>query len=147
MKKGNQGQNVPAKPQEKDQSYAKLVAASFNGPLPPPPILQGYDDIQPGFAERIVSMAESESAHRHELERKALDADIKGTEKEFLERRIGQILAFLIVIIMAGIATYLAVIGREIAASVFGGPAIAAIVGAFLTRRKENNNHPKEQKN
>lgn len=145
MKKGNQGQNLP-KPQENDRSPAKLVATSFNGPLPPPSILQGYEDIQPGFAERIVHMAESESAHRHELERRALDADIDATKKEFLERRIGQILAFLIVIIMAGIATYLAVIGREITASVFGGPAIAAIVGAFLSRRKENKNHFKEQK-
>ncbi|MFZ3114001.1 MAG: hypothetical protein WA121_00185 [Syntrophales bacterium] len=41
---------------------------------------------------------------------------------------------------MATMGLYLAIIGKEIAGSVFGGPAIVAIVGAFLYRRKENNN-------
>jgi hypothetical protein len=34
------------------------VVASFQGPLPPPAILRGYDDFIPGAAERIIAMAE-----------------------------------------------------------------------------------------
>jgi hypothetical protein len=30
------------------------VVASFQGPLPPPAILRGYEDIIPGVAERII---------------------------------------------------------------------------------------------
>ena len=112
------------------------VSATFSGPLPPPSLLQGYENIQPGFAERIVKMAEEESSHRKEQEQKELDADIKFGHRDYTERRLGQILAFLIVIIMAGLGSYLAMNGKEIVGSVFGGPAIVSIVLAFL---KKNN--------
>lgn len=42
------------------------VRATFVGPIPPPDILQGYDNILPGLADRIVSMAEAEGNHRRD---------------------------------------------------------------------------------
>ena len=51
---------------------AKTSAATFSGPLPPPALLQGYENIKPGFAERIVQMAEGEANHRREQEKKPL---------------------------------------------------------------------------
>lgn len=33
---------------------------TFNGPCPPPSIMAGYGDIDPGFPNRIMVMAESE---------------------------------------------------------------------------------------
>ena len=41
---------------------------SFSGPLPPPSMLDQYDSVQDGFADRIVSMAESEQSHRQSVE-------------------------------------------------------------------------------
>lgn len=114
--------------------------SSFSGPLPPPSLLQGYEDIQPGFAERIVIMAEGESKHRREQEEKALNADIKLNHKDFTERRVGQCMAFSIVLIMAGFGAYLALHGKELAGSVFGGPAIVSIIGAFLQKKEQKKN-------
>lgn len=133
--------NLPQKsnPQVKQVQMA-AKAAIFSGPLPPPNLLQGYDDIQPGFAERIVRMAEGEADHRRQQEQKALDADIKLSDKDFTERRLGQGLAFTIVIILAVLGAYLAINGKELTGSVFGGPAIVSIVGAFLNKKKSKDN-------
>ena len=123
------------------QVRVETQVATFSGPLPPPKLLQDYEAIQPGFAERIVKMAEQEADHRRLQETKALDTDIVLNHKDFTERKTGQFLAFAIVIIMAFVGAYLALNGSEIAGSVFGGPAIVSIVGAFLNKNKTTNNH------
>ena len=46
----------------------------FSGPLPPPEILSGYEQIQHGFASRVIRMAEREQTHRHGLEKSAFSA-------------------------------------------------------------------------
>ena len=44
------------------------IRAGFAGPLPPPEMLAEYDAVLPGGADRIVSMAEDQSAHRRRME-------------------------------------------------------------------------------
>ena len=38
----------------------EIFSAFFSGPLPPPSLMSAYEDIFPGFAERILAMAEKE---------------------------------------------------------------------------------------
>src|SRR5215203_4580424 len=38
--------------------------------LPPPAMFQGFEDVVPGAANRILLMAESEAQHRHWLDRR-----------------------------------------------------------------------------
>lgn len=52
------------------------VTRSFEGPLPPPDILAGYEDVLPGSAERILLMAEQESAARRVLVASLVNADV-----------------------------------------------------------------------
>ena len=40
----------------------------FSGPLPPPSLMSAYEDIFPGFAERIMAMAEKEQNNRHAIQ-------------------------------------------------------------------------------
>jgi uncharacterized membrane protein len=58
------------------QKVAQLVSVvfqrHFSGPLPPPEILAQYNEIVPGAAERILKMAEEQSAHRRGLEDKTI---------------------------------------------------------------------------
>ena len=49
-----------------------FTAESYSGPLPPPVLLRGYDEIVENGAERIFRMAEQQAAHRQELERMLL---------------------------------------------------------------------------
>ncbi|MDE6052372.1 MAG: DUF2335 domain-containing protein [Lachnospiraceae bacterium] len=50
----------------------RQVVSEFSGPLPPPNIIKGYEDILPGSAERILAMAEKQSEHRQFMERKMI---------------------------------------------------------------------------
>ena len=41
-----------------------LQSSLFAGPLPPPEILEQYNRLVPDAAERILTMAETQAAHR-----------------------------------------------------------------------------------
>ena len=65
---------------------ASDAAASFkmmmfhSGPLPTPGDLAGYDDALPGAAKTIMTMAEDEQRHRHELNRHDQDRQDRALE-------------------------------------------------------------------
>ena len=50
-------------------SASKSTTVKFSGPLPPPEILQAYNDVIANGAERIMAMTERQSAHRQEIEK------------------------------------------------------------------------------
>jgi len=132
----------PAKQHHNTPSVQQIKAASFSGPLPPPDILSGYDDICPGAAERIIKTYENEVAHRHELERAAVEAEIKIQSSIPREILIGQIFAFVVCIGFLAAGTFLISTEHEISGSLFGGGGLVGVVSAFLVSRKHaNNNH------
>ena len=48
----------------------EMIQGEFSGPIPPPNIIEGYEKIVPGSADRIISMAERQSEHRQKMEQK-----------------------------------------------------------------------------
>ena len=67
-----------------DSEQQEAIAAAFSGPLPPPGILHAYDEVVQEGAERIMSMAEDEQDHRHEIERGYLSLTKWGQRFGFL---------------------------------------------------------------
>lgn len=51
---------------------AQFQQSTFSGPMPPPSLLEGYELLIPGAAERILKMAESDAKHQQEIEFAAL---------------------------------------------------------------------------
>ena len=102
--------------------------AQFSGPLPHPDILARYNEVFPGAAERIVAMAEKDSTHLQEMERKSLEGAL-------MERRLGQALGFGIG--LAGFATGIALgyLGQGNAAAVVGGATLIGLVSIFVAGR------------
>ena len=98
------------------------------GPLPSPDILQGYDHVVPGAAERIVVMAENEAKHRHDMDRRVLSAD-----ESFLRR--GQWCGFSLGI--AGLVTSLAALylGSPDVAKVIGTTTVLGLAAVFVIGR------------
>jgi len=45
-----------------------VISERYSGPLPPPKVLEYYNQIAPGAADRIISMAEKEQDHRHKID-------------------------------------------------------------------------------
>ncbi len=104
-------------------------AHHFSGPLPRPEDLKKYDDILPGAAERIISMAENESRHRHESERRA--------DKAAIGIAVAAIIAaFIAMLLLTGAVFYALYKGYQAVAGTIAVGAIAAVVGAFLFKAK-----------
>ena len=51
------------------QVVAEVIRSEFSGPIPPPNIIKGYEEVLPGSADRILAMAEKQSNHRQEMEK------------------------------------------------------------------------------
>jgi len=126
-----------------NNNQKKIVAAhvskQFSGPIPPPEYLEHYNRIVPNAAERILAMAEREQTHRHDGQKRALDADIK-------EGKLGQILAFLIGVFTIGCGTYAAINGAQVAGSLIGSGGVIALVTAFILGRKSTQDNNKDDK-
>ena len=64
-------------PQAKNISQVKLQQLEISsGPIPSPQILQQYNQIVPDAAEGIIKVAEKQSDHRIDLERKVVESNI-----------------------------------------------------------------------
>ncbi len=67
----------------------KVRVARYSGPLPPPSLLQDYEDILPGSAERIFNQFEKQGGHRRKLENRVVWYNVfSGT--------VGQVMGFLL---------------------------------------------------
>ena len=108
-----------------------------SGPLPAPSELAEYENIKIGFAERILTMAESQSKHRQELEKKQLDAEVKHLQRRDTEAKIGQFFAFTIVLTALFVGLYAALEGQQIFATIISSLSLASIVWAFVNGRKK----------
>lgn len=95
------------------------------GPLPPPAMLVQYNDAVPNAAERIIAMAERQSAHREELEKQVIKANIRS-------QTMGSIFGFIIGMTAILSGAYLIRIGKDAMglASIIG--SLVALVGVFI---------------
>lgn len=67
----------------------QAIKEEFSGPIPPPDIIEKYERILPGAADRIITMAEQQATHRQAMEKKMI-------ESESRDGLLGIIFAFLL---------------------------------------------------
>lgn len=60
---------------------SKTVFRSWRGPIPPASELQAYDDIQQGFAERILAMSEKALASQTEVDTTLAKGDVAAVRR------------------------------------------------------------------
>jgi uncharacterized membrane protein len=106
----------------------------FQGPLPPPAILKGYDLVQPGLASRIVELAEKQADHRMILEKKI----VFGDQNKSLA---GLILGFILSCGVSYGGYALIMSGHDIAGAAIDITGITSLIGTFVygtnQRKKE----------
>ena len=95
-----------------------MLAASFQGPLPPPALLREYEEICPGAAAELMARAKQQMDFRHDMQRKELEAEIEDQKADRREARLGQIFGWLI-------GTTAIVSGSAVA--LYGSPASARL--------------------
>lgn len=120
------------------------IRSLFTGPIPPPDLLRAYENILPGLADRVVSMAEKEGDHRRRQETKGLDAEI---EVNFLlatsytaDVKRGQKFALCIGICAITVGGLVAVLGQPVVGGLLGTGGLIGLVKAFIDGRKNDSN-------
>jgi uncharacterized membrane protein len=111
-------------------THVRHQAVSFSGPLPPPAVLAQYNEVIPNGAERIMAMAERQSAHREQLEASVVAANIASQAR-------GMVFAFILsfVTIIGGFG--LVATGKSLAgvATIIG--SLATLAAVFVYARRE----------
>ncbi|MGC8559908.1 MAG: DUF2335 domain-containing protein [Phycisphaerae bacterium] len=114
---------------------AELAMHQQSGPIPPPEVLKGYDQIHPGLAHQIVTMAAEEAAHRRRMEVEVLAIQKEDQAAFRKSERKGQI--FGLIVALAGIfgSVYEAVNGAQLAAGCLSSGTLVALVAVFIGGR------------
>ena len=127
---------------------------SFQGPIPPPAVLEGYKAIDPALPLKLMELAINEQEHRHHLEKRKVDVveqkfanQATGQRDDFRFGTRGQWLAFVLAIIFLGVIVFLGWRGMETAICAgFGAGGFVAVFtflaprlfGKFLKDKKDS---------
>ena len=111
-----------------DSSIEVGRASYWQGPLPPPAVLEGFARLVPDAPERIFRQWELEAEHRRTYERHALDAATRRDVR-------GQISALVFAVAALSVSAFALWLGQPWVAGTIGGGTIASVVGAFLYQR------------
>ena len=105
------------------------VSEQFSGPMPHPKHLREYDEILPGAAERILTMAERNLAHGIAMDEKLSSAEIS-------DRKLGMWLgATIFTLLIAGAFASIFFIDSAVVPGLFLGTAAIGGVVAFIRGR------------
>ena len=104
---------------------AVAESAAFSGPLPPPTMYRGYNEMLPGSAERILRMAEKEQDSRIAWENEEL-------RRASQYSHLGLWLGFLIAALALGTSGVLAMNGHDAVAGVIGCMVLAGTVAGLI---------------
>lgn len=104
-------------------------SVTFSGPIPPPEIAAGWNDVAPNGADRLLLMAEKQLDHRLSLEQYVI-------KEQHKQSRRGQYFAFILALAGMGVSAFLAVKGHDIVAGTFATTLILGLVAIFIQGRK-----------
>lgn len=122
----------------REDSETSAVLAQFQyhtGPLPPPAVLNEYNQIENGFAERIVKMAEQEQLHRHKLELQAVSGEINKDSR-------GQIFAFILCSGLILGSIFLIANEHDVAGTILGGTSLIGLAATFMHGKRKKETEP-----
>jgi uncharacterized membrane protein len=105
-------------------------STSFSGPIPPPGILEKYNEIIPNGAERIMAMAEKQSAHRESIEKRVIDGEVASQTR-------GSWFAFIITVLAISGGVFLIEQGKSASGLTTIITSVAGLVGVFVYSKQE----------
>ena len=102
------------------------TVTAHSGPLPTPEMLERYSQIIPNGAERIMAMAEAQSAHRISIESTVI------TSQQSQSGR-GQVFALTIGIFGITAGAIVACLGHDAVGGTIAGTTVVSLAVAFIT--------------
>jgi len=140
-------ENAPSRAGDGGSEHKQLVAVSeqFQGPLPHPSVLERYEGLLPGAADRIFVRFEEESKHRHEMDRQVTEAALHRSAATSREIRLGQWLGFILSMTLVIAGAVVAVLIHDARALFLSAGGLAMIVSAFVVHRKQKQRRSDEE--
>ena len=111
-------------------NLVQVQAASFSGPLPLPGLIAQYNEIIPNGAERIMAMAERQSAHRERLEARVVDGNVANQTR-------GSYFAFILALVAIGGGFFLIHEGRSAQGLAAIITSVVALASVFFYSKVE----------
>jgi uncharacterized membrane protein len=112
---------------------------SWQGPLPPPTFLRGFNDVVSDGAERVFRQFEAETEHRRQMERMTLECQIR-------DMLIGKVFALIFVLGVLAVAGYAISQGQAVLAGVLGTAVVCSVVWALVRVLGETDAQDRNQK-
>ena len=103
----------------------------YQGDLPHPDILEGYNRLYPDAAKRIIENGIAESEHRRKMEDKYLSGNIAA-------HKFGQVLGFIVALAIITSGTFLIFTGHAITGSLMTGATAVGVIGLFANQGTKN---------
>lgn len=118
---------------------ATQTTITRSGPLPPAEELLEYENVIPGGAERLLKMAENQSAHRLEMEKLIITSQQRQSAR-------GQ--TYGLTIGLAGILTgaVLSYLGHDWVGGTIAGTTVTGLVSVFVIGKAQQNKSLSEKK-
>lgn len=101
----------------------------YRGIMPDPESMQEYENLLPGFTERILAMTEEEGKHRRAIEKSIIASNR-------VLALCGIASALLSVLVITALCFYAFYLGHPIQAAAIAIGVIAALAGTFLYRKQ-----------
>jgi uncharacterized membrane protein len=117
-------QSLPKTQNPKPHSI-QSIEQHYSGPIPPPSMLEKYNQVIPGSAERILKMAEEQAEHRRVLEKTAIRSDVRNST-------LGIICALVISLGVLFLAYYAIRMNQPTAGTIIGAIGLGSLVGTFV---------------
>lgn len=105
----------------------------YQGDLPHPNILKGYNELYPDAAKKIIDNGIAESEHRRKMEDKYLSGNIAS-------HKLGQFFGFVVAVLVVSGGIYLIATGKQIAGSILTGTTALGLIGLFTGSNDKNEN-------
>jgi uncharacterized membrane protein len=101
-------------------------------------LLDQYNQILPGLAERIVNLTEKQSEHRQHLEKTVVENQVQ-------ESRRGQVYGLIIGLAGLAVCLMLGLQGHDNVAAVVGGGTLVSLVTVFVIGRRKRTEELKDK--
>jgi uncharacterized membrane protein len=125
-----------------NQKSTLVQAQHYEGPIPPPEMLEKYNQIVSGAADRILKMAEEQASHRQYLEKQVIKSDIRNSV-------FGIISALIISLATLFIAFSAIKLNQQFAGAIISTLGISGLVTTFIygtqSRRNERESRNKQE--
>lgn len=112
-------------------SRVEHIGQLFQGPIPPPNIMEAYDRILPGSADRILKLTEQQFEHRIAIENKVIDSKI-------ISERRGTLLGFSLAVFIILASVILILKDKDIAGLAGIIITVTSLLLAFMYGKKSN---------